>query len=237
MRQMVNAQRTIICIIMLAAIVVACGTEKKRGGVPFSYAQILKKEYKYDVGKAVPVTIEQALEMDGYFDDRGMYFFFTSNREQGNYDIYVRELSGIHSVRLTTHPSRDTSPAISPDKKQIAFVSFRDDPEGDIFIMPIDLSRIMQKDTSSLFDAVVKTNPEVNLTKSVDVESGNVTLEKDASPCWSMDGKYIAYSSSRGGPENIWIMRNDGNDKRRLTEKGGMYPRFSRDGKYIIFVS
>ncbi len=225
------------CIIVLLAVVVACGSENQKDGVPFSYAQILKKEFKYDVGKAVPVTIEQALEMHGYFDDSGRYFFFTSNRERGNYDIYVRELSGIQSIRLTTHPSRDTSPAMSPSGDRLAFVSYRDDPEGDIFLIEVDLPEIVQEESSSFFNITMDRNPERNLTKIVDGESGGVRLVKDASPCWSRDGKYIAYSSARGGTQNIWIMRSDGSEKRQVTHEGGMYPRFSRDGKYLIFVS
>jgi len=237
MRRSLNKPRVLFCIIVLVVVVAACGSENQKDGVPFSYAQILKKEFKYDVGKAVPVTIEQALEMHGYFDDSGRYFFFTSNREQGNYDIYIRELSGIHSVRLTTHPSRDTSPAMSPSGNRLAFVSYRDDPEGDIFLMEIDPSEIVQEDSSSFFNLTMDRNPELNLTKSVEGESGRVRVVKDASPCWSKDGKYIAYSSARGGIENIWIMRSDGSEKRQVTSEGGMYPRFSRDGNYIIFIS
>ncbi|MFW5771132.1 MAG: TolB family protein, partial [Spirochaetota bacterium] len=237
MRQPANRLWGIFWVIVLLAAVTACGSGNQNDGVPFSYAQILKKEYKYDVGKAVPVTIEQALEMHGYFDDNGRYFFFTSNREQGNYDIYVRELSGIHSVRLTTHPSRDTSPAMSPSGNRLAFVSYRDDPEGDIFVMEVDLPGMVKKDSTSFFNITMDRNPERNLTKWADSESNEVRLVKDASPSWSRDGKYIAYSSARGGVENIWMMRSDGSEKRQVTYEGGMYPRFSRDGKYIIFVS
>jgi len=227
----------IICFGIIVWVFPGCGSGSQKEGVPFSYAQILKKEFKYDAGKAVPVTIEQAIEMDGYFDDQGVYFLFTSNREQGNYDIYIRELSGIHTVRLTTHPSRDTSPAISPGGDQMAFVSHRDDPEGDIFTMPLDLAAVLEKDKISVETAVSKKDPARNLTREAEPVTKTVRLVKDASPCWSPGGEYIAYSSDKDGLENIWIMTRDGKDKKQLTDKGGMYPRFSRDGSYIVFVS
>ena len=60
---------------------------------------------------------------------------------------------------------------------------------------------------------------------------------KDASPAWSPDGKWIAFSSKRDGNENIWMMSTNGKKIKKITSKGGIYPKFSRDGKKIIYVS
>ncbi|MBW1862376.1 MAG: PD40 domain-containing protein [Deltaproteobacteria bacterium] len=58
-------------------------------------------------------------------------------------------------------------PSISPDGKQCAFVSFRDDPGGDIFL------------------ANLETNMVVPLTRGPD---------RDLFPVWSRDGRYIYFS-------------------------------------------
>jgi len=40
-------------------------------------------------------------------------------------------------------------------------------------------------------------------------------------PSWSPDGRYIAFSSNRRGPYNIYIMQGSGENQQRLTASGG----------------
>ena len=45
----------------------------------------------------------------------------------------------------------------------------------------------------------------------------------DACPAWSADGKQIAWCHGvqRGGVIDVWTMKPDGSDKRRVTDLGG----------------
>ena len=55
-------------------------------------------------------------------------------------------------------------------------------------------------------------------------------------PAFSPDGRKIAFTSDRGGGDNIWIMNADGSDKRQVTEEKFRLlnePTWSRDGNYI----
>jgi tricorn protease-like protein len=52
---------------------------------------------------------------------------FYSDRD-GNPEIYRMNLDGSGLKRLTDDPAFDDSPALSPDGKQIAFLSARNDP-------------------------------------------------------------------------------------------------------------
>ncbi|MBW1853021.1 MAG: PD40 domain-containing protein, partial [Deltaproteobacteria bacterium] len=61
-------------------------------------------------------------------------------------------------------------PSISPDGKRCAFVSFRDDPRGDIFVTNLDSKEV------------------VPITKGA---------SRDIFPCWSPDGQYIYFSRLR----------------------------------------
>jgi Tol biopolymer transport system component len=72
--------------------------------------------------------------------------------------------------------------------------------------------------------------------------SAEQTLTKgalDYDPAWSADGKWIAFTSEREGPANLFRMHSDGNGVERLTN----YPAyddqasFAPDGKQIVFVS
>ena len=61
-------------------------------------------------------------------------------------------------------------------------------------------------------------------------------LAFEVQPRFSPDGQYIAFTSDRGGGDNIWIMRADGSGKRQITkEKFRLLnnPTWSADGQYI----
>ena len=56
---------------------------------------------------------------------------------------------------------------------------------------------------------------------------------------WSPDGRYLAYSSDRGGKFDIWVQQVSGGDPIQITEGPGQNwePDWSKDGKYIAYRS
>jgi Tol biopolymer transport system component/DNA-binding winged helix-turn-helix (wHTH) protein len=58
-------------------------------------------------------------------------------------------------------------------------------------------------------------------------------------PTWSPDGRYIAYSSDRGGKFDIWVQQVSGGDPIQITKGPGHHwqPDWSPDGKYIAYRS
>ncbi|MXP10312.1 amidohydrolase family protein [Pseudoblastomonas halimionae] len=62
-------------------------------------------------------------------------------------------------------------------------------------------------------------------------------LAWEVQPRWSPDGRRIAFTSDRGGGDNIWIMNADGSDKKQLTKESFRLlnqPNWSPDGRFII---
>jgi Tol biopolymer transport system component len=56
-------------------------------------------------------------------------------------------------------------------------------------------------------------------------------------PRFSPDGSQIAFTSDRGGGDNVWIMNADGSDARQLTQETFRMlnnPSWSPDGRYIV---
>jgi len=99
----------LLLIPALAAVFISCENNKAED-VQFSYRGIIDKEYRFNVGRVIPVTISQSIETDGDISADGNYFFYSSNMDGGNFDIYLRLMGDITTVRLTAHPSKDTSP-------------------------------------------------------------------------------------------------------------------------------
>ena len=61
----------------------------------------------------------------------------------------------------------------------------------------------------------------------------------DYAPCWSPDGKQLAFVSDREGSAQIWIIPSDGGEARRVTDvpTGVGGPLWSPDGGSIAFTS
>lgn len=74
------------------------------------------------------------------------------------------------------------------------------------------------------------------------IEGGEATaisrgLSHEIQPRWSPDGKRIAFTSDRGGGDNVWIMNADGTDRAPLTKESFRLlngPAWHPSGDYIV---
>ena len=133
-----------------------------------------------------------------------------------NDDIYVMDTDGTNVRRLTYHPTTDSVPSWSPDGRQIAFTSHRNNVSGayntEVYVMDSDGTNIRR------------------LTHHLGV---------DAPASWSPDGKQIAFVSERDGNFEIYVMTPDGANLRNLTQHPSIdtAPSWSPDGRQIVFAS
>jgi Tol biopolymer transport system component len=112
-------------------------------------------------------------------------------------------------------------PALSPDRKQIAFAAGPCAENGacnrDLFLANVDGTNVRQI-----------TN----------------TCKDEFHPTWSPDGQHITYFSGSWQnpdcpqtPHGIWVMDMKTNQHRQLTDQVDYNPSWSPDGKYIAFNS
>ncbi len=178
------------------------------------------------------ITRAFKLEQSAAWSPSGNQIAFSSNG-----DIYVSGPTGKGAVNLTRSNAIDVSPTWSPDGSMIAFVSDRGGNPA-IYVMSSSggaLRKISGGGYST--DPSWSPNPQVNKIAFVKVEGNGAniyTINPDGSgeqrltagsrnenPAWSPDGRYIAYSSSRDGARDIYLMYMTGENQKRLSQGGG----------------
>ena len=172
-----------------------------------------------DGSNARPMLTTPTRDYNPSFSHDGTWIVFTSDRG-GSADIYRVHPDASDLERLTDDPAFDDQGALSPDGKSLAFVSTR---AGAANIWLLDL----------------KSRKLENLTAQA---TGNFR------PAWSPDGEWIAFSSDRDSTHpkisfgalhstEIYLMRRNGSDVRRITRAGATAgsPAWSLDGSQLIF--
>lgn len=159
-------------------------------------------------GAEAVVSARQGLNVTGAWSPDGKQIALTLSKD-GNSEIYLIARDGKIIKRLTHTSAIEVSPAWSPDGKQLAFVSDRlGKPQ--IFIMNADGSGVRRLTTNGAYNV---------------------------SPRWSPRGDQIAYCRQEGGFQ-IYTISPDGSNDTRLTTLGSNeHPRWSPDGRFIVFSS
>ncbi len=164
----------------------------------------------------------------------GTRIAFSSNRD-GNEEIYVMNADGSGARRLTTSWAIDTAPSWSPDGRQIAFTSDRTG-SPQIWVMDADggnqrqLTREKYCDRPSWSPGPADEVAYVSRTKTgydikvIEPSTGNARQltfgPQNESPAFSPNGRHIAFTSTRGGGQQIWTMSRTGSGLRQVTHIG-----------------
>ena len=175
----------------------------------------------------------------------GTQFAFNSNRD-GNIEIYIMNVDGTGTRRLTNHPGIDTSPTWSPLGHQIAFTSDRSG-SPQVYVVDVDGTGLRRITFESYCDRPTwspapyneiayasRTGPGFDI-KVVDLATNEVRQltfgqGSNESPSYAPNGRHLAFSSSRGnGEKQIYLIGRDGRGLTRLTNSGNNeMPSWSR---------
>jgi Tol biopolymer transport system component len=177
---------------------------------------------KWAGGTLTLLTSDPGYQAEPTFSPDGETIAYVSDRD-GNFEIYMQQVSGGPAVNLTHNPAADIQPAFSPDGRQIAFVSDRGGASvvfvaapslplvgGDIWVMP------------ALGGAARRV-----------AMAGNF-------PSWSPDGRQIVFVYGTFRQSRIATVPADGGTPEDVKVTGlpldrFFYPSYSSDGRWLVF--
>jgi len=210
------------------------------------------------------LTVEGRRAGEGYWSPDGTRLVFQSEREPGNpfYQIYTLDLSTGDATRVSPGYGKTTCSFFRPGSDQILFASTHHDPRSkqlqqeELDFRASGRQRRYSWDYDPEFE-IYSYSPSRGPSGTPQAYARLTNARGyDAEASYSPDGQWIAFTSMRdaynrtlseaeqkqlavdpGYFGEIYIMRADGSDQKRLTNVPGYDggPFFSPDGKRIIW--
>jgi TolB protein len=174
----------------------------------------------------------------------GSKLAFTSNRD-GNSEIYVVNRDGSGMRRLTNHPAIDVTPTWSPTGNQIAFTSDRTG-SPQIWVMNADGSELgkitneswcdrptwsVQPNNEIAYAAKTGAGFDIRIFEFATRTTRTITdgIGSNESPAFSPNGRHVAFTSTRAGKAQIFVIDRDGKNLHQVTRTGmNRYPNWSQ---------
>jgi Tol biopolymer transport system component len=204
------------------------------------------------------LTVEGRRAGEGYWSPDGKRLVFQSEREPGNpfYQIYTLDLGTADVKRISPGMGKTTCAFFRPGSDEILFSSTHHDPKSKQYQDEELAFRASGKERRYSWDY----DPEMDIysysEKTGAMKRLTTARGYDAEGSYSPDGQWIVFSSMRDAynrtltdkekkalDENpsyfaeIYIMRADGSDQKRLTNVPGYDggPFFTHDGSRIVW--
>jgi serine/threonine protein kinase len=174
-----------------------------------------------------------------------------TDQDGRNIDVWVQDPARNASTRLTFDPALDTTPAWSPDGKQLVLSSNRS-LDFRLYVKNADGSGTEQEIAEagkSAFNSLDWSHDGKYILVRRSNELWYLTLadhtQKPLVQGWvvrgaqfSPDDKWVAYTSNESGSTEIYVAPfPGGNGKWQVSHGGGTEPRWRKDGKELFFMS
>jgi eukaryotic-like serine/threonine-protein kinase len=175
--------------------------------------------------------------------------------DDNGWDVWVLDLIRGSRTRITTGGGADFSPFWTPDGERLVFVSER--PVFDVYqrvadasapAVPLLISPADKYASGSIDDGRAILYTQVTSALSAILKRG---LAPDAmadtilaggadyrTPALSPDGRWLAYAGNESGRFEVYIVPYPDVTSRRLqvSTEGGLEPRWTRNGREIVFL-
>lgn len=176
------------------------------------------------------------------------------------YDIFMADMEGRITRRLTDTPGYDAEGTISPSGKLMLFTSQRDG-DLDVYQMRLGNGDVTRITSSPGYDGGAFFSPDETMivyrgSRTADYKDLQIFVcdaegrnhkqltnneAVNFAPYFHPDGSRIIFSSNMDDPRNfeLYMIKVDGTGLTRLTYSDGFdgFPYFSDDGRFLLFCS
>lgn len=216
--------------------------------------RVSAKEWRRAAHKCADLVVGHATGYPGHFDTRFALVAARVGVTAPAMRVIAVDVDGANPVELADQDELVTMPRFSPDNLSVLFVGYSDDlptlvlsdlqtgrrtqlqlpaglpssarfsPDGKRVVLALS-----RDGNTDIFEYELATGRTVQLTNTSGI---------DTNPAYSPDGTAIVFESDRSGQQQLYIMRRDGSDQRRISV-GAPHasPAWSPDGKLIAFAS
>ncbi|MDQ6892587.1 MAG: protein kinase [Acidobacteriota bacterium] len=177
---------------------------------------------RFAEGSLTHLTTDPGYEGEPTFSPDGQTIAYVADRD-GNFEIYLQQISGGPALNLTRNPAQDIQPAFSPDGREIAFVSNRSS-KSDIFHAGPNLP---------LVGGDIWVMPALGGSARRIVENGNC-------PSWTPDGSGLLYVHGTFRDTRIARVSATGGESRDIHIDEPFisryfFPSLSEDGRWVLY--
>jgi len=163
-----------------------------------------------DLERGVPtrLTFDDSVESEQVWTPDGQYLIFSSD-QAGVDNLYRKRADGSGQVeRISEMSQAHWAHSVSPDGRFVAFIG--GDVQNDVWVMPLDGARKAEPFASTRFG--------------------------ESSASFSPDGRWLAYDSNESGRQEVYVRPFPARGgKWQVSDGGGAYPKWSRDGRELYY--
>ena len=187
----------------------------------------------FDSGRRDVLSAQRGLNVTPGWSPDGQWLAFAMSAGGGT-NLFLIPKSGGTPKPLTTGPAISVTPSFSPNGRQIVFNS---DQGGSpqIYIMDVDGTNLRRVTFQGNYNSSPRWSPRGEKIVFMCRLAGNqiclinpdgtglqqlTSLGSNEDPAWSPDGRHIAFTSTRMGRRDIFVMHADGTEQTQLSRSG-----------------
>ena len=187
----------------------------------------------FDSGRRDVLSAQQGLNATPAWSPDGQWLVFAMSAGGGT-NLHLVPKTGGTPKALTTGPAISVSPSFSPNGRQIVFNSDRGGTPQ-IYVIDVDGSNLRRLTFQGSYNASPRWSPRGEKVVFMCQVAGYqvclinpdgsglqqlTTAGRNEEPTWSPDGRHIAFTSTRTGQRDVFVMHADGSEQKRLTNNG-----------------